>query len=61
MVGQKERILKCPFCESDNVVIMKRPGWAIVGMIILLGIPIPWLKKSYFCFDCRKEWKGLSK
>ena len=47
----------CPKCSSDNVVVMKRTGYAIVLSLLFLGLPLPWFKKSYYCFDCENEWK----
>lgn len=53
----KQQNRYCPKCCSDNVVIMKRTGWAVVLMIILFALPVPWLKKKYYCFDCGLEWE----
>jgi len=52
--------LICPFCKSDNVVVKKQTGYLTVLSIILFALPIPIFKKTYYCFDCDKEWK-LSK
>jgi len=47
----------CPYCQSAEVVKKKTPGYIVLFSILLLGIPIPFMKKNYYCFDCRKEWK----
>jgi len=47
----------CPQCHSDNVVKMKKTGFAIMLSIMLLGLPLPIFKKKYYCFDCEFEWE----
>lgn len=49
--------LTCKYCSSDNVVKKKQAGYATLLSILLLGLPLPLFKKSYYCFDCEKEWK----
>ena len=56
MSKEKENLI-CPFCNSDNVVVKKQTGYAIMLMIMLLGLPLPFFKKRYYCFDCEREWK----
>ena len=53
----KEYSQQCPYCQSDNVIKQKTPGYIVLFSILLLGIPLPFMKKTYYCFDCRKEWK----
>lgn len=57
MVKKAIKEVNCPKCNSDNVVRKKMPGYAIMLSILLLGLPIPFFKKSYYCFDCENEWK----
>ncbi len=47
----------CPYCQSDNVIRKKQAGYAVMLSIMLFFLPLPLLKKSYYCFDCGKEWK----
>lgn len=47
----------CPYCNSINVTKKSRPGYIFALSIITLGFPIPFLKRAYYCYDCRKEWK----
>ena len=56
--GEVDKIFICPFCNSDNVVRKKKTGYAIMLSILLLGIPLPFFRKSYYCFDCGKEWEN---
>jgi len=49
--------LICPFCNSDNVVKKKQTGYAVMLSILFFGLPLPFFKKSYYCYDCEKEWK----
>lgn len=53
----KEYAHTCPYCQSDEVIKKKMPGYIIVFSILLLGIPLPFMKKTYYCFDCKKEWR----
>jgi hypothetical protein len=46
---------KCPYCESTDVIKNKNYNYAILA-IMLFGLPIPFYKKKYFCFDCNNEW-----
>lgn len=46
----------CPHCKSDNVIKKKQAGYAIMLSFILFGLPLPFFKRSYYCFDCEKEW-----
>jgi hypothetical protein len=50
-------MLTCKFCGSDNVVVKKQTGYAVMLSVMLLGLPLPVFKKTYYCFDCDKEWK----
>lgn len=49
--------MTCPYCKSDNVIKKRQTGYLIVLSILLFGFPLPFFKKSYYCFDCEKEWK----
>jgi DNA-directed RNA polymerase subunit RPC12/RpoP len=53
----KNDILICKFCGSDNVIKKKQAGYAVLISILLFGLPLPFFKKTYYCFDCNKEWK----
>ncbi len=53
-------ILTCPYCSSDNVILKKKAGYAIMLSILLFGMPVPFYKKTCFCFDCRREWENMS-
>ena len=47
---------KCPYCESTNIIKKKKYSYAVF-CILLLGFPILFHKKTYFCFDCSNEWE----
>lgn len=53
----KDEILTCKFCGSDNVIKKKQTGYAVMLSILLFGLPLPFFKKTLYCFDCEKEWK----
>lgn len=47
----------CPYCNSNDIIAKKRPGYYILFFILLIGFFLPFLKKSYYCFHCEKEWR----
>lgn len=49
----------CPNCKSDNVVHKKQAGYVVMLSYLLLGLPLPFFKKSYYCFNCNKDFKTL--
>jgi len=56
-MAEKNGILICKFCGSDNVIKKKQSGYVVMLSILLLGLPLPFFKKTYYCFDCDNEWK----
>jgi len=56
-MAEKDSILICKYCGSDNVIKKKQTGYAVMLSILLFGLPLPFFKKTYYCFDCEKEWK----
>ena len=58
---KENNILICPFCKSDNVVKKKKTGYIIMLSFLLFGLPLPFFKKSYYCFNCEKEWNKDNK
>lgn len=53
----KEYAHSCPYCQSDDVIRKKTPGYIVLFSILLLGLPLPFMKKTYYCFDCKREWR----
>ena len=52
-----ETPLSCPTCGSSNVNI-KRVHWPMALLVVLLiGIPLLWLRKQYTCADCGHCWR----
>lgn len=52
----------CPFCNSENIGIKKKPGtvsFILSAFISLLFFAVisPVYRSVYKCFDCEKEWK----
>jgi hypothetical protein len=48
---------QCPSCGSEEISAQKRPGYVFVFSFLLLGFPLPFLKKNYHCFDCGLNFK----
>ena len=47
----------CPKCGSNNVRKEKFSVAAIALSTLLIGLPIPFLKRKCHCFNCQNEWK----
>lgn len=47
----------CPYCGGANIVRKNLPGYTFALSILLLGFPIPFLKRVHYCYDCTREWK----
>jgi hypothetical protein len=48
----------CPLCGSDEVVKTKNGGWvSLLASLLLFMLPIIFLKRKYYCFDCKQEFK----
>lgn len=56
-VFSSEYLQICPYCHSTNVTKKSMPGYILALSILLLGFPLPFLKRRYYCYDCSKEWK----
>jgi predicted RNA-binding Zn-ribbon protein involved in translation (DUF1610 family) len=57
MMKSDVQIMTCPSCGSAEVVKCKTAGYVFVFSFLLLGFPIPFLKKTYHCFECGIEFK----
>jgi DNA-directed RNA polymerase subunit RPC12/RpoP len=58
MVYAKEYTsISCPYCQSTEVIKEKIPRQAYAICILLLGFPLPFLSKTYHCFDCYRDFK----
>jgi hypothetical protein len=49
--------IQCPSCGSDNVRPHGLSEKILAASILILGIPIPIKKRTYFCFNCDTEFK----
>lgn len=47
----------CPYCNSENVAKKKSGGYTFLLSVLLLGFPLPFFKKEYYCYDCSRMWK----
>jgi hypothetical protein len=47
----------CPHCCSDDVSKGKYSERAFAISILLLGFPLPFISKTFHCFNCGKEFK----
>jgi DNA-directed RNA polymerase subunit RPC12/RpoP len=53
----KEIMMQCPLCGSDEVVEVKKAGWLFLFFSLLFQFPVPFFSKRYHCFDCGHEFK----
>lgn len=56
-MNKKGSQLRCPLCSSEEVIRHKHFGKTFVFSFLLLGFPIPYIPKRYYCFDCKKDFK----
>ncbi len=47
----------CPYCQSENVSSERVAGLPFVLSILLLGFPLLFSHRQYFCFDCSRKWR----
>ena len=64
-ISMKGEKLICPICGSEEIVKSKKAGWVFLFTSFLLlpfcGIFSPFFQKTYFCFDCKQEFKQKPK
>ena len=60
-VSMREGKIICPYCGSEEVVKSKKAGWFFLLTSLLLGFPTPFLQKTYYCFNCKHEFKRKRK
>ena len=53
----KEPKMKCHNCGSYEVTKPTYSNQAIALSILLIGIPLPFISKTYHCFDCGQDFK----
>ena len=52
-----EQKTSCPKCGSLQVEY-KRQSWFVAGLVVILvGIPLLWLKKKFQCHSCGHRWE----
>ncbi len=47
----------CPYCNSSNISMEKKPNWITISIYFLIGLILPITSKTFVCFDCNKKWK----
>ncbi|MDR2621822.1 MAG: DUF2007 domain-containing protein [Dysgonamonadaceae bacterium] len=51
----------CPICGSEEVIQSKYAGWLFLVTSLLFAYPTPFFQKTYYCFDCKQEFKRKRK
>ncbi len=54
-------MIECPSCNSKEVSRLRYSKKAFVISVFLLGFPLPFIKRPYYCYDCKKEFKSSKK
>jgi Zn finger protein HypA/HybF involved in hydrogenase expression len=49
--------INCPNCGSDNVRLHGLSEKILAASILILGIPIPVKKHTFYCFNCNSKFK----
>jgi DNA-directed RNA polymerase subunit RPC12/RpoP len=47
----------CSICGSEEVVKTRKTGWLFLLTSLMLAFPTPFLRRKYYCFNCRQEFK----
>ena len=53
----KNETIICPICGSEEVIQTKKAGWLFLLTSLLIAFPTPFFQKTYYCFDCKQEFK----
>jgi tetratricopeptide (TPR) repeat protein len=48
---------RCPNCNSFNIHYERYAQRPLFASWLLLGFPLPFLKRKWKCYDCDHEWK----
>lgn len=48
--------VSCPFCGSQGTRRNASTGRIFGRVMWLIGIPLPIKARTWYCFDCRKEF-----
>lgn len=48
---------RCPYCGSENIKEAKEPNLFSVVLVLFIYAYLPFFRRYYHCFDCRKQWK----
>jgi predicted Zn-ribbon and HTH transcriptional regulator len=54
---KNELLITCPKCDSDDVSKPKYSAQAFAIAILLIGFPLPFLSRTFHCFDCGCDFK----
>ena len=57
----KKAELICPICGSDEVIQTKKTGWFFLLTSLLFIFPTPFFHKTYYCFNCKREFNSNNK
>jgi DNA-directed RNA polymerase subunit RPC12/RpoP len=64
-ISIKDGKITCPVCGSEEVAKSKKAGWlffltSFVSLLLFM-VPTPIFQKTYYCFDCKQEFKRKRK
>ena len=51
--------MECPNCGSGEILKNKISKKAFAISILFLGFPLPFISKTYHCFDCGQNFKKI--
>ncbi len=57
----KHNAICCPQCGSYEIFRNKISPKVFAISVLLLGFPLPFIGRSYHCFDCNSDFKLLPK
>jgi len=57
----QESYLTCPSCGGKKIKHSTLSRRLFFVSLLLFGIPLIWVKRSYECLDCTHKWKQVGK
>ncbi len=57
-MANEKQLISCPQCGSTEIFKQKLPnGKGIIISFFVLGFPLPFLKRTYHCFECNLDFR----
>lgn len=55
--SRKRSYRRCPYCSSKEVDKKNLSPEVFAFCVMLLGFPLPFIRRKYYCYDCQREFR----